>query len=114
MSVDPEEVVLLQCLEAIVVKLEVPIVQHCPVKTVLVGHDNVEHLLAHQRHRLTGIGILVVMEGGHDLREGHLRLLVEVGNLDLRRKDRIVGKLGHEVVAVWATSLSGPVVVTPG
>lgn len=96
LSVQLEEVGLLQCLVSEVIELEVTVVDDSTVQHVLVGIDHVVHLFAHKRSRFTRLRMGVVVEGLHDLGELLLGLLMKVRDFNAGGEDGIVGMLGRE------------------
>ena len=96
LAVQLQQVGLLQRLEAGVVEFEVPVVQYGAVQYVPVGHHHLIYVLRHEGRRLARLRMRVVAKGLHYLREALFGLLVQIGNLDARGEDGIVGML-HEL-----------------
>eukprot|EP00624_Nannochloropsis_granulata_P007019 evm.model.NODE_5931_length_8511_cov_32.465752.1 len=77
-AVHLEQVGLLQRLETEIVVVEVPIVDNGRINTLLVGHDNVVHVLGDEGGGLAVLGVLVVAELLDGLGEDLGRVLMQV------------------------------------
>ena len=97
LAVHPQQVRLLEGLEAEVVVLEVALVLERAVEALLVRHDDLVHLVRDERRRLAGLRVFVRVEPVHHARERGVGVLLQVGRRDARREPRVVGVLRRQV-----------------
>ena len=97
LAVHPQQVRLLEGLEAEVVVLEVALVLERAVEALLVRHDDLVHLVRDERRRLPRLRVFVRVEPVHHARERGVGVLLQVGRRDARREPRVVGVLRRQV-----------------
>lgn len=88
---------LLATFATYIVVLEIPVIDDGAIERLLVGHDGLVRLGADHGRILARLGVDPRVQVLDDLAKHLFRLLVQVGDGDPRREDRIVGVLGREV-----------------